>query len=163
VPTRTLVAGEELTTAAGATRIVDIRRLDGEHRVFNLEVEGEHWYFVGEAGVLAHNGCARGQPHRGRVQAQGGGTEASVPWAQSQPPTVAQGKTMLDELADSLTPAERRAREGALKKAKQFVERAGEGGGVDAPVSKSFAGKGGKNVRVDVEVRKGRAFVPDEE
>jgi hypothetical protein len=62
VPTRTLVAGEELTTAAGATRIVDIRRLDGEHRVFNLEVEGEHWYFVGEAGVLAHNGCAAKGP-----------------------------------------------------------------------------------------------------
>jgi len=52
--------------------------------------------------------------HRGRVQAQGGGTEKSVPWAQDQPPTASDGQRLLDELAAQLTDAELQARQDAL-------------------------------------------------
>lgn len=96
--------------------------------------------------------------HRGRVQAQGGGTEKSVPWAQAAPPSAADGRRMLDELHALLTPAEQRAREEAFALARDFIDRAAAKGGVDAPVARSFPR--GRVVRVDIEVNKGHAFVP---
>lgn len=41
-------SGEELTLASVAVKA-------SEHRVYNLEVEQEHHFYVGEAGVLVHN------------------------------------------------------------------------------------------------------------
>lgn len=99
--------------------------------------------------------------HRGRVQAQGGGTEESVPWAQSSPPTASDGHRMLEELAARLTPAELQARQDGFAQAHDFINRAAQAGGV-GPVKKSFPRKpvrGG--IRVDIEVQKGMAFVPD--
>ena len=99
--------------------------------------------------------------HRGRVQAQGGGTEKSVPWAQSTPPTASDGQRMLDQLAAQLTDAELEARQAAFAQARAFINRAAQAGGV-GPVKKSFPAKpvrGG--IRVDIEVQKGMAFVPD--
>src|SRR5258708_1637799 len=101
-------------------------------------------------------------PHRGRVQAQGGGTEESIAWAQEFPPTESAVLAMLDELKNKLTPAEQQARAGAFREARQFVRRAALAGGVTAPISKSFPRqplKGG--VRVDFEVIAGQACVPD--
>src|SRR5262245_4883808 len=101
--------------------------------------------------------------HRGRVQAQGGGTEKSVARAQSTPPTASDGQRMLDELAGQLTDAELRARQSAVAQAREFINRAAQAGGV-GPVKKSFPLKplrGG--IRVDIEVQKGKAFVPDPE
>jgi RHS repeat-associated protein len=97
--------------------------------------------------------------HRGRIQAQGGGTEKSVPWAQGKPPTRAQGLQMLDQLERQLTPAERAVREDALTRAREFINRAADAGGVSAPVSRTFLGQG-RGVRIDIEVRTGQAFVP---
>jgi hypothetical protein len=99
--------------------------------------------------------------HRGRVQAQGGGTEKSVPWAQSTPPTASDGQRMLDELAAQLTDAELQARQDAFAQAREFIERSAQAGGV-GPVKKSFPRKpvrGG--IRVDIEVQKGLALIPD--
>lgn len=99
--------------------------------------------------------------HRGRVQAQGGGTEESVAWAQDTPPTRSDGLRMLDQLAARLTASELTARQGAFAEARDFVDRAAQAGGV-GPVKKSFPHKplrGG--IRVDIEVQKGIAFVPD--
>jgi hypothetical protein len=66
---------------------------------------------------------------------------------------------MLDELIAKLSRPERNARDALLEKARAFIARAGEQGGVDAPVSKSWPAGGG--VRVDLEVWVGRAFVRD--
>lgn len=104
------------------------------------------------------------QKNRGRIQAQGGGLEASVPWNTSSPPTVNDGLTMLNQLKQQLTPAQLLAREQAFSEAETYIIRVGQAGGVQATVSKSFPGvkpKGkGSDIRVDVEVRAGTAFVP---
>ncbi len=59
VPAGELCVGELLRTAAGPAAVAAVERRPGTHRVYNLEVEGEHCYFVGASGVLSHNvlGC----------------------------------------------------------------------------------------------------------
>jgi len=99
--------------------------------------------------------------HRGRVQAQGGGTEKSVPWVQSTPPTASDGQRLLDELAAQLTAAELQARQDAFVQAREFIDRAASAGGV-GPVKKSFPRKAVRGgIRVDIEVQRGMAFIPD--
>ncbi|MBK7874125.1 MAG: hypothetical protein IPJ74_27490 [Saprospiraceae bacterium] len=41
--------------------------------------------------------------HRGRIQAQGNGTEKSVSWSQDEPLTKAKGLSLLDDLEKQLT------------------------------------------------------------
>ena len=55
VRVRDLQVGERLQTAEGAVSVEALEKVRGEHRVYNLEVEGDHEYLVGEAGVRAHN------------------------------------------------------------------------------------------------------------
>ena len=50
-----LVNGELLRTADGVAELVSSEALPGIHRVFNIEVEVDHCYFVGEGQVLSHN------------------------------------------------------------------------------------------------------------
>ena len=100
-------------------------------------------------------------PHRGRIQAQGGGTERSVSWAQDKPPTTEDGLRLVTDLIAKLTAAEFNERAPAFEKAREFITRAGEHGGVDAVISKSWAVRGA--IRVDLEVKVGKAFVPNQE
>jgi hypothetical protein len=96
-------------------------------------------------------------PHRGRVQAQGGGTEKSVAWSQDSPPTVDDLLRMLDELEAMLTPAERRVREKGFEQARSFLQDTASAKGLDAPTRKSRPipkVRGG--VRVDIEVIAGK-------
>ncbi|MBC9130860.1 hypothetical protein FcAc13_06000 [Frischella sp. Ac13] len=44
------------------------------------------------------------------IQAQGDGLEKSVSWNRATPPTSKEGLSMLDELTESLTKGERKAR-----------------------------------------------------
>ncbi|MBM3239951.1 hypothetical protein FJZ31_27005 [Candidatus Poribacteria bacterium] len=101
------------------------------------------------------------EAHRGRVQAQGGGTEKSAPWAQEKPLTRNQGFGKVDERQAQLTPRELRDRQEPLEKTREWIERAALAGGVNAPVSKTFKQKGSKDIRVDIEVKAGQAFIPD--
>jgi hypothetical protein len=55
VAARDLKAGERLRTDSGAVAIESLRRRPGIHRVYNLEVEHERVYHVGNNRVLAHN------------------------------------------------------------------------------------------------------------
>ncbi len=100
------------------------------------------------------------QVHRGRIQAQGGGLESSVPWNQTTPPTAAQGLKMLNALKTQLSPKDLRARAAVFTKAERFIQNAGNAGGVSAPVSKTFLVPGTRDIRVDIEVITGHAFVP---
>lgn len=101
--------------------------------------------------------------HRGRVQAQGGGVEESVPWKELEPPTESMGHKMLDQLWGTLVPAERQYRELVFEQAHRFVTQAAGGGGVSSPTRKTFLVRPitPEKRRVDIEVHKGRAFVPD--
>jgi len=68
---------------------------------------------------------------------------------------------MLDQLAGQLSNAELQARQDAFAQAREFINRAAQAGGV-GPMKKSFPRKpvrGG--IRVDIELQKGIAFVPD--
>lgn len=52
-------------------------------------------------------------------------------------------------------------REKAFEKAEKFIKQAGDNGGVDALVSKTYKTRGTKDTRVDIEVIKGKAFIKD--
>ena len=62
VPAGELTAGEHLRTLHGPAEITRIESKPGVHRVYNIEVETEHCYYVSAAGVLSHNtnGCGVG-------------------------------------------------------------------------------------------------------
>ncbi len=96
--------------------------------------------------------------HRGRIQAQGGGLEASVSWRQMSPPTSAQGVRMLELLKRQLTDRQINERSKGFSQAERFISNAGNVGGVYAPVSRSFPQ--GNAIRVDIEIITGQAFVP---
>jgi hypothetical protein len=46
-----------LREAGGQARILGVEHLGVQGQTYNLEVEGSHTFFVGMAGVLAHNAC----------------------------------------------------------------------------------------------------------
>jgi len=100
--------------------------------------------------------------HRGRIQAQGGKTEKSVSWSRKKPPTRSQARGFVSELIRKLNSDELKARQHGITKALQFIDDAAAGGGVNAPVSISFKTPQTRDIRVDIEVRLGMAFVPDE-
>lgn len=107
---------------------------------------------------------AKKPANRGRVQAQGGGIEESVSWAQENPPTGDEGHGNLEQLHGMLTPAEQEYREEGFAQAHMFVTQAESQGGVDASmgmISKTFPRKPRRDHRrVDIEVHTGKAFVP---
>lgn len=97
--------------------------------------------------------------NRGRIQVQGGGFEDSESWASEEPLPAEEGLNMLEELRSRIPKNEAELREKEFEKARNFIVTASEKGGVDAPVSKTFKRAGSRDVRVDIEVIKGRAFV----
>jgi hypothetical protein len=99
--------------------------------------------------------------HRGRIQAQGGGTEKSESWAQSTPPTESEMLQMCDNLDTQLTDREKRERAQPMAQLRRFIHSAAQGGGVSASIRKSWLKRGSKDVRIDLEVIKGMACVPD--
>jgi len=103
-----------------------------------------------------------GTSHRGRWQAQGGGIDEGEGWNQSTPLTLSDGLQLLDTLYNRLSPKDRRARADAYELARLFARRIAIAGGVTVEglkFERNFPP--GREVRIDLEVRKGRAFVPD--
>lgn len=66
----------------------------------------------------------------------------SVSWNRATSPMSKEGLSMLDELTESLTKGERKARQEAIDKAKKWIINAGKNGGADASISKTFLIKG---------------------
>lgn len=93
--------------------------------------------------------------HRGRIQAQGGGTEKSVSWAQDEPLKKEDGLRLLNELQDQLTDKEYKLREKQLQAAERYINNAN---GLDAFKSKSFRNTKEEGVRIDIEINAGTAF-----
>jgi hypothetical protein len=99
--------------------------------------------------------------HRGRIQAQGGGTEESESWARATPPTLSDVIGLIDRLEARLTPKERRIREKGFAQLRRVVEQAAKAGGIWARSIRSFPQPPLGDIRVDLEVITGRACVPD--
>ncbi len=104
-----------------------------------------------------------GPKHRGRLQIQGGGLELSWPWAQSeQPPSAKEALGGLSEIWGQLSKGDKKTRDEAYEKTTKYIASAAPDG-VAAPIMKTFQnknlGKNNKDHRVDIEVRKGTAFV----
>ena len=60
-----LQLGDVLRTQAGPVEVLAIARVAGTHRVYNMTVEADHVYYVGELTTLAHNnGCGQAHPIR---------------------------------------------------------------------------------------------------
>lgn len=97
--------------------------------------------------------------HRGRIQAQGDGLEESESWNENTPITHADGIAKKTKLKGKLSKRELNVRVDAFNKAKTFIDRARDEGGVTAEVSKTYMVKGEDKKRVDIEVRAGEAFV----
>lgn len=95
--------------------------------------------------------------HRGRFQAQGGGTEKSESWSQDEPLSKADGLNLLEKLWNSLSKKERSSREKQYRDARRYIENVD--GGIDAVKKKSFRNRDTKNVRIDIEVLGGTAFL----
>ncbi|MEM9887691.1 MAG: hypothetical protein AAF849_17480 [Bacteroidota bacterium] len=94
--------------------------------------------------------------HRGRWQAQGGGLEESESWAQDEPLSKEDGQQLLNQLKEKLSKKDLKDREKLFEQAERFVNNAQ---GVDAPFSHSFRSRKKRGVRVDLEIKAGRAFV----
>ena len=60
VPVKELEIGEALRTIKGRESVAALGFQRGRHQVYNLEVEDEHCYFVGNGEVLTHNSCVTG-------------------------------------------------------------------------------------------------------
>lgn len=94
--------------------------------------------------------------HRGRIQAQGKGLEKSVTWSQDEPLTKKQGKTLLQQLKALLNSKEYAERAEQFDQAERYIEGAN---GIEASERRTFQNRKTKDVRVDIEVLAGRAFV----
>jgi len=98
--------------------------------------------------------------HRGRFQAQGGGLEKSTKWEQPMPPPVAQGLALVTSLYyGQLTRSEQKERATGFAQLTRWMA-ARPPLGVSAVVLMSFPKPAlPKGIRMDVEVRAGKAFI----
>lgn len=94
--------------------------------------------------------------HRGRIQAQGNGVEKSVTWSQDEPLSREQGKTLLQQLKGQLSEKEHAERAEQFEQAERYIEGAN---GIPAPERRTFQNRKTRDVRVDIEVLAGRAFI----
>ncbi len=100
-------------------------------------------------------------PHCGRLQAQGPGTEKSVPWNTDSAPTKSELLAMLDQLWAQLTHAEQEERNACYEAAKAYTVGL-PAQGIDAPFSITFRNrKLRRGVRIDLEIRAGTAGIDD--
>ena len=100
--------------------------------------------------------------HRGRIQAQGKELEASEAWSQNKPPTKNDGLTLLQKLKNKISKPEAQIREKAFIKAGKYIEQAAKNGGLHATSFATFKVQGKPKERIDIEIRNGVAFVPDD-
>jgi hypothetical protein len=97
--------------------------------------------------------------NRGRFQAQDDVLEKSAAWATDEEVSKQMGNERLDNLHAQMTPGELAVRINAMQKARDFVNSAPINGHYAQIVKSYFDDVRNREVRVDVEIRAGRAFV----
>jgi len=88
--------------------------------------------------------------------------QADQPWSLPSPLTLSNGLQLLDNLEASLTPKQRRERLVGFELARIFATRAAGAGGLTITTGvfkRSFPN--GATKRVDLDIFKGTAFIPD--
>jgi hypothetical protein len=55
IPAGLLKVGERIRARTGSVKVAEIKQKQGIHWVYNIEVETEHCYWVGESEILCHN------------------------------------------------------------------------------------------------------------
>lgn len=96
--------------------------------------------------------------NRGRIQAQGAGTEESSAWAQNDDMFKAQGIEHVQELRGMLTPGETNLRRNSLNVVEHRINNYPSQGVL--PFKKSYWDNDSrKDIRVDIEVHAGIAFI----
>lgn len=96
--------------------------------------------------------------HRGRIQAQGDGCEQSESWAQNDIPTKKDGDNYLQSLSQKLSKKQQKQRKKCFCSVRRFINQAPKNGYDDNVKPKFLPSPPYKDVRVDVEIIKGRAF-----
>ncbi|MDB9466191.1 hypothetical protein PN480_15950 [Dolichospermum circinale CS-1225] len=109
-------------------------------------------------------------PYRGAVQAQGdditkrGGYTRS--WAEEKPVTDEEGLSFLAKIEGECSKSQQVERKGAFAKARNFVKKASQQGGV-GPESQPHSFQDPKRTvskaRVDIEIRCGITFIPTQQ
>ena len=99
--------------------------------------------------------------NRGRVQAQGNGTEKSESWATRDGFTKSMGINKVDDLERSLTSPELNLRTDSIHKARNRITTT-PSNGVDAVMKKSYYDDvRRREIRIDIEVNSGTSFIDD--
>ena len=105
--------------------------------------------------------------HRGRIQSQSDSMDESEAWSQDIPLEASEGIDKAKILEYRHNKKEKKLKMLAFKKAREFIIKCKENGGVtsrDLKNSLSFPVRNDRtNRRVDIEVRKGIAFIPSPE
>ena len=103
--------------------------------------------------------------HGGRIQAQGGNVEKSRKWDQATPLLATVGHAHLESLRVEIGKREADFRKEGFDQAHRYIDRMlALGGTQQAPpiIRKSYPQPPNpKGRRVDIEVHRGRAFLPD--
>lgn len=97
--------------------------------------------------------------NRGRFQAQDDTLEKSSAWATNDEVTKQMGDDMLNNLEQQLTQSELNVRIRAIQKARDFVLNAPIGGYYAQIIKSYYDDVRNREIRIDVELRAGRAFV----
>jgi hypothetical protein len=97
--------------------------------------------------------------NRGRFQAQDDTLEKSSAWATNDEVTKQMGHERLNSLHAQLTAAELDVRVTAMQKARLFVDNAPINGHYAQIVKSYFDDVRNREIRVDIEIRAGRAFL----
>jgi hypothetical protein len=97
--------------------------------------------------------------NRGRFQAQDNNLEKSAPWATNDEVSKEMGNERIDNLQAQLTQDELNVRIQSLQKAREFVDTAPTNGHYAQIIKSFFDDVRNRVVRVDVEIRAGRAFI----
>lgn len=156
----------------GRVRIFNARLEDWKRRRNDIEFRGKKldagiaaWgASLAQFAARAEKALEEGGESAIRVQAQG--RDMATPGGKSVAFNVfgfvylSQGKQVLGQLWEQLTDREREARQSALTQANRYMENAAAGGGT-GPDRRSFRDDMNSDIRIDVDVLRGRAFVPD--
>lgn len=99
--------------------------------------------------------------NRGRIQAQGKKCEKSESWSQTNIPTKNDGNNKIDSLKKQLTKKELTERKQCIDKVIRFIKQAPVSGYDSTKLSYTPIPPQ-KDIRVDVEIIKGKAFRDDD-
>lgn len=99
--------------------------------------------------------------NRGRIQAQDDNLEKSESWATNDEISKTEGSNKSELLKEKLTPLQLSNRTKAFVKLDSFISTAPANGHYSQIIKSFHHNPQNRKVRVDIEIREGRAFIDD--